>query len=948
MPDGTSVSYADNSRTDVGTQEVTATVSGGNYDDLVLTADLTVAPATITGITLTDASFVYDGTAQSLEITGALPDGTSVSYADNSRTDVGTQEVTATVSGGNYDDLVLTADLTVTPATITGIMLADGSFVYDGTAKSLAITGTPPQGTEVIYTSNSRTDAGTQEVTATVSGGNYDDLVLTADLTVTPATITGIMLADGSFVYDGTAQSLEITGTLPDGTSVSYADNSRTDVGTQEVTATVSGGNYDDLVLTADLTVTPATITGIMLADGSFVYDGTAKSLAITGTPPQGTEVIYTSNSRTDAGTQEVTATVSGGNYDDLVLTADLTVTPATITGIMLADGSFVYDGTAQSLEITGTLPDGTSVSYADNSRTDVGTQEVTATITGGNYDDLVLTADLTVTPATITGIMLADGSFVYDGTAKSLVITGTPPQGTEVIYTSNSRTDAGTQEVTATVSGGNYDDLVLTADLTVTPATITGIMLADGSFVYDGTAQSLEITGTLPDGTSVSYADNSRTDVGTQEVTATITGGNYDDLVLTADLTVTPATLTGIMLADGSFVYDGTAQSLEITGTWPDGTSVSYADNSRTDVGTQEVTATMTGGNYVDVVLTCDLTVTPATLTGIMLADGSFVYDGTAKSLVITGTPPQGTEVIYTSNSRTDAGTQEVTATVSGDNYEDLVLTANLTVTPATRSIAFPTIPAKTYGDADFDAGATASSGEPITYTSSDPSVVEVTASGQLRITGAGEAIITATAPENGNYSNRPEATQVLTVGKASQSITFNAPAQVNRDAGTVPLDVSASSGLPVLLSIDDEEVATLEGTSLNILRLGTVRITATQAGDVNHGAAEPVTVTLRVVDPTSDIPIRIHQAVSPNGDGINEYLIIEAIKDYPNNRVRIFNRNGTVVWEASGYNNGTVAFRGIGTGQNRVQAGTYFYVAEIRVDGEWKYEKGWFVLRY
>src|SRR5690606_35013641 len=119
-------------------------------------------------------------------------------------------------------------------------------------------------------------------------------------------------------------------------------------------------------------------------------------------------------------------------------------------------------------------------------------------------------------------------------------------------------------------------------------------------------------------------------------------------------------------------------------------------------------------------------------------------------------------------------------------------------------------------------------------------------------------------------------------------------------------------------------------------------------QAGDANYAAAESVITTIRVVDPTSDMPIRIHQALSPNGDGINEYLIVEAIKDYPKNRVSVFNRNGTVVYEASGYNNGTVAFRGVGTGQLKVPAGTYFYIAEIQTEGEWKYEKGWFVLRY
>ncbi|GGG79225.1 hypothetical protein GCM10007415_09220 [Parapedobacter pyrenivorans] len=475
----------------------------------------------------------------------------------------------------------------------------------------------------------------------------------------------------------------------------------------------------------------------------------------------------------------------------------------------------------------------------------------------------------------------------------------------------------------------------------------ITGVTLEDSTFIYDGTAKSLVIIGDLPDGTSVTYENNSRTDAGTQVVTATVSGDNYEDLVLTADLTITATIITGITLEDGSFVYDGMAKSLAIAGDLPDGTSVSYANNSRTDAGTQEVTATISGDNYEDLVLTADLTITATVITGITLEDGSFVYDGTAKSLAIAGDLPDGTSVSYTNNSRTDAGTQEVTATVSGDNYEDLMLTAGLTVTAATRSIEFPAIPAKTYGDADFNAGATASTDEEVSYTSSDATVAEIR-NGQIHITGAGTATITASVPENSNYSNRPEATQVLTVRKATQTITFDAPLEVYRDAGSIELVATASSGLPLVLTLDDPEVAKLEGLTLDILRLGTVRITAVQQGDANYEPAEPVTVAIRVIDPASDMPIRIHKAVSPNGDGINEYLIIEAIKDYPENRVTVFNRNGTIVYEVSGYNNGTKAFRGIGTGQLRVAAGTYFYVAEIKVDGKWKYEKGWFVLRY
>lgn len=423
--------------------------------------------------------------------------------------------------------------------------------------------------------------------------------------------------------------------------------------------------------------------------------------------------------------------------------------------------------------------------------------------------------------------------------------------------------------------------------------------------------------------------------------------GDNYAIAFTAADFIITWSAITGVTLEDGSFVYDGTAKSLAITGALPDGTAVTYVNNSRTNVGTQKVMATISGDNYEDLVLTADLTIIPGVVTGVTLADASYSYDGTAKSLAITGALPDGTAVTYTNNSRTDAGTQKVTATINGDNYEDLALMADLTITPATRSIAFAAIPAKTYGDADFDAGAITSTDEEVSYTSSDAAVAEIV-DGQVHIAGAGTATITATVPQNGNYSNRPEATQVLTVSKATQAITFNAPMEASRDAGSIPLDATASSGLPIVLTLDDPEVATLSGLTLSILRLGTVRITAMQEGDANYEPAEPVTVAVRVIDPASDMPIRIHKAVSPNGDGINEYLVIEAIKDYPENRVTVFNRNGTIVYEASGYNNGTMSFRGIGAGQLRVAAGTYFYVAEIKVDGEWKYEKGWFVLRY
>src|SRR5690606_4765348 len=162
--------------------------------------------------------------------------------------------------------------------------------------------------------------------------------------------------------------------------------------------------------------------------------------------------------------------------------------------------------------------------------------------------------------------------------------------------------------------------------------------------------------------------------------------------------------------------------------------------------------------------------------------------------------------------------------------------------------------------------------------------------------------------------------------------------PAEVSRAIGSIPLDVQATSGLPVSLEVDNTLAATLSGNTLDVHRLGTVQITAVQEGDSNYEAADPVTITVRIVDPSARFPIRVHQAVSPNGDGINDFLIIEGIRDYPENRVTVVNRNGTVLWEANGYDNDRVAFRGISAGELKLPAGTYFYVVAIRNDGKWE----------
>ncbi|MNS15863.1 Glycerophosphoryl diester phosphodiesterase family protein [compost metagenome] len=88
------------------------------------------------------------------------------------------------------------------------------------------------------------------------------------------------------------------------------------------------------------------------------------------------------------------------------------------------------------------------------------------------------------------------------------------------------------------------------------------------------------------------------------------------------------------------------------------------------------------------------------------------------------------------------------------------------------------------------------------------------------------------------------------------------------------------------------------------------------------------------------------VYNAVSANGDGLNDSFFIKGIDCYPNNVVRIYNRYGVVVYEKNGYDNVTNPFQGFSDGRatvakgNKLPTGTYFYTLEYDSNGK-KVEK-------
>lgn len=83
---------------------------------------------------------------------------------------------------------------------------------------------------------------------------------------------------------------------------------------------------------------------------------------------------------------------------------------------------------------------------------------------------------------------------------------------------------------------------------------------------------------------------------------------------------------------------------------------------------------------------------------------------------------------------------------------------------TKQNQTITFPTLPVKVTGDADFNPGATASSGLAVTYTSSNTAVATIV-NGMIHIVSAGSTIITASQAGNSSYNPAPDVSQPLTV---------------------------------------------------------------------------------------------------------------------------------------------------------------------------------------
>jgi gliding motility-associated-like protein len=171
--------------------------------------------------------------------------------------------------------------------------------------------------------------------------------------------------------------------------------------------------------------------------------------------------------------------------------------------------------------------------------------------------------------------------------------------------------------------------------------------------------------------------------------------------------------------------------------------------------------------------------------------------------------------------------------------------------------------------------------------------------------------------------------------ISAPASNVIMDAPVYPDFNFKVEPATCAGDDGYVAIFMLNDVDISSVTwndgslpvtGPTLQGIPAGTYSVTVTSALGCEQ------TRDLQV--PTE---IRPFNGISRNGDGQNDIFHIDCIDQFPTNLVKIFNRAGTLVYEAEGYDNIDIYFdgkanKGISLLGSNLPDGTYFYVIDKR----------------
>ncbi len=200
-------------------------------------------------------------------------------------------------------------------------------------------------------------------------------------------------------------------------------------------------------------------------------------------------------------------------------------------------------------------------------------------------------------------------------------------------------------------------------------------------------------------------------------------------------------------------------------------------------------------------------------------------------------------------------AGTTTITASQPGNSQFEPAFNVwkKITVGPATspgvgNTITFPDPPVKTLADAPFNLRASATSGLPVSYTSSNESVARITGN-LVTLVGEGSVNITAIQPGNDTLAAATPVVKTLQVGKGSQLISFSISSPNYFTSTPIVLPATTyGGGLPITYTLSDNSLASIDNYNLTLKNVGKLTITASQPGNDKYGPAVSINQTINI----------------------------------------------------------------------------------------------------
>ncbi len=844
---------------------ISATVTGGNGVEAPASKTLTITDDDVRGVTVTGSPLTVNevdntGTTDenehqatytvklNTEPTGTVTvnvasDATSVATVNKASLEFTTanwkttQTVTVTAKDDDRDNTGNKRTTSITHTiSATGTDYADSNLTVDSVAVTVNDDEVLPVVSLSLGSSSIGEKGGSTTVTATMVGKSDKNVVLT----VSAAAGTGAVAGD--FTLTGTTLTIAAGSQVSTGTVTIAAVDNDVDTANKTVTvsATASGGNGVAAPEDQTLTITDDDVRGVNISEDTVTVDeadntGTTEKnehkatySVVLDSQPTGTVTINVASSATSVATvdkanlsfttstwskpQTVTITAKDDAIDN---TGDKRTT--SITHTVSASSTDYKDETAASVSVTVTDNDGlpvvslvlTSASIGEKG----GSTTVTATMNGTSSQNVALT----VSAAAGTGAVAGD----FTLTGSTLTIA------------------AGTQVSTGTVTIAAVDNDVDTANKTVTvSATASG-----GNGVADPGDQTLTITD--DDERGVTVTGSPLTIVEVDDSTSDDDEEHKDTYTVVLDTKPTTGTVTVSVASKHPLVATVDKSSLSFTtSNWNEAQTVTITakDDAIDNTGNKRTTS----------------------ITHTISASGNdYAVEGLeVDPVAVTVNDNEGTPVVSLvltpSSIDEDGGSTTVTATMSGQSSEEVVLTVSAAASTGAVANDFDLSDDVTLTIA---AGETASTGA-VTITAKENSIdtanksvtVSATATGGNGVVAPGDQTLTLTDDD----------VRGVTVSKATVSMKEIDDAETtndkeHQDTYTVKLNSEPTGTVTVNVVSGAASVATVDKPSLSFTTSNWSTpqvVTVTAKDDIidNTGNKRTTNITHTVVAGTSD----------------------------------------------------------------------------------------------